>query len=166
MTSSPGKPIKGETVHIPYDVDGSDVGYRWFARQGLNPLFRFGFGLSYTRFALSDLSVERKDGALVASLTVTNVGRRSGTDTPQIYVSLPGPAGFVPRLAAFARVRLEPGESRRVTLPIDSRLLARYDVARGLFHIAAADYVFDAGEEAGRAILRTNLQLDATDAGK
>ena len=60
MTSSPGKPIKGEIVHTPYDVEGSDVGYRLFARQGLNPLFRFGFGLSYTRFTLSDLSVERK----------------------------------------------------------------------------------------------------------
>jgi beta-glucosidase len=166
MASSPGRPIKGETVHIPYDVEGSDVGYRWFARQGLSPLFRFGFGLSYTQFALSDLSVERRDVALVASLTVTNVGKRSGIDTPQIYVSLPGPGGFVPRLAAFARVGLEPGESRRVALPIDSRLLARYDVDRGLFRIAAADYVFDAGEEAGQAILRTSLQLDAIDAGK
>jgi beta-glucosidase len=166
MASSPGRPIKGETVHIPYDVEGSDVGYRWFARRGLSPLFRFGFGLSYTQFALSELSVERRGDALVASLTITNVGKRSGIDTPQIYVSLPGPAGFVPRLAAFTRIRLEPGESRRVALPIDSRLLARYDVDRGLFRIAAADYVFDAGEEAGQAILRTSLQLDAIDAGK
>ncbi|MEZ0167974.1 glycoside hydrolase family 3 C-terminal domain-containing protein [Microvirga sp. TS319] len=166
MASSPGRPIKGGIVRIPYDVEGSDVGYRWFARQGLNPLFHFGFGLSYTRFALSDLSVERREGALLASLTVTNVGKQPGTDTPQIYVSLPGPAGFVPRLAAFGRVRLEPGESRRVTLPIESRLLARYDVARGLFHIAAADYVFDAGEDAGEAILRMSLHLDAADAGK
>ena len=84
--------------------------------RGRAPLFRFGFGLSYTRFALSDLSVERRGDELLASLTVTNVGKRNGIDTPQIYVSLPGPAGFVPRLAAFARVQLEPGESRRVAL--------------------------------------------------
>jgi beta-glucosidase len=166
LASSPGLPIKGSIVQISYDVEGSDVGYRWFARQGQTPLFRFGFGLSYTQFALSDLLVERRDDGLSASLTVTNVGKRSGVDTPQIYVSLPGPAGFVPRLAAFTRVRLEPGESRRVTMPIDPRLLARYDVARGLFHVAAAEYVFDAGEEAGEAILRTSLRLEATAAGK
>jgi beta-glucosidase len=166
MTSSPGLPIKGGVVHISYDVEGSDVGYRWFARQGLTPLFPFGFGLSYTQFALSDLALEQKDGALLASLTVTNVGKRAGIDTPQIYVSLPGPSGFVPRLAASARIRLEPGESRQVVMVVDPRLLARYDVARRLFHIADADYVFDAGEEAGKSILRTSLRLEATDVGK
>ena len=56
---------RAAVVQISYDIEGSDVGYRWFARQGQTPLFRFGFGLSYTQFALSDLSVERRDGALV-----------------------------------------------------------------------------------------------------
>ncbi len=166
LASSPGLPIKGGIIQISYDVEGSDVGYRWFARQGQKPLFPFGFGLSYTRFTLSDLSVERTGDTLSASLTVTNAGKRSGVDTPQIYASLPGPEGFVPRLAAFTRVTLEPGESRRVTLPIDPRLLARYDVAKGSFRIAAGDYVFDAAEEAGAAILRTALRFEALDAGQ
>ena len=141
-------------------------GNRWVARQGQSPLFRFGHGLSYTRFTLSDLQVERRGDDLLASLTVTNVGQRKGIDTPQIYVSLPGPTGFVPRLAAFDRVQLEPGESRRVVMKLDPRLLARYDVAQGQFRIAAADYLFDAGEDAGEAILHATLRLEAMVVGK
>ena len=166
LAASPGLPIKGGVVDISYDIEGSDVGYRWVTRQGQSPLFRFGHGLSYTRFTLSDLQVERRGDDLLASLTVTNVGQRNGIDTPQIYVSLPGPAGFVPRLAAFDRVELVPGETRRVVMKLDPRLLARYDVAQGQFRIAAADYLFGAGEDAGEAILHTTLRLEAMVVGK
>ncbi|WP_210485396.1 beta-glucosidase [Microvirga antarctica] len=166
LAASPGLEIKGGIVNIPYDIEGSDVGYRWASREGKMPLFRFGHGLSYTRFALSELAIERQAMDLLASLTVTNEGSRPGIDTPQVYVSLPGPEGFAPRLAAFSRVALEPGESRRVSMRIDRRLLARYDTERGGFRVAGGSYLFGAGEDSGPGILRERVTLEAIDLGR
>lgn len=110
----------------PFPVDyheGSDVGYRWFERTRSEPLFPFGFGLSYTRFEHSDLKV--KGGKqLTVSFTVTNVGKREGTDVPQLYVA---PPGRTHRLAGWERVTLMAGESRRVTVKADPRILASWD---------------------------------------
>lgn len=112
----------------PFPVDyheGSDVGYRWFERTRAEPLFPFGFGLSYTRFEHSDLKV--KGGKqLMVSFTVTNVGKREGTDVPQLYVA---PPGRTHRLAGWERVTLKAGESRRVTVKADPRILASWDAA-------------------------------------
>lgn len=112
----------------PFLVDyheGSDVGYRWFERTRAEPLFPFGFGLSYTRFEHSDLKV--KGGKqLMVSFTVTNVGKREGTDVPQLYVA---PPGRTHRLAGWERVTLKAGESRRVTVKADPRILASWDAA-------------------------------------
>jgi beta-glucosidase len=109
----------------PFAVDyheGSDVGYRWFERTKAEPLFPFGFGLTYTQFRHSGLKVERGD-ALKVSFTVKNVGKRAGVDVPQLYVA---PPGRTHRLAGWERVALEPGESRRVTITADPRILASY----------------------------------------
>lgn len=110
----------------PFPVDyheGSDVGYRWFERTRAEPLFPFGFGLSYTRFTHSDLKVEGGK-QLAVSFTVTNVGKREGTDVPQLYVA---PPGRTHRLAGWERVTLKAGESRRVTVKADPRILASWD---------------------------------------
>lgn len=139
-TSNPGEPPKGGVFHVNYQVEGSDVGYRWFARKGLTPLFPFGHGLSYTRFEASDLKVHLEGDRLVAGITITNVGERAGTDTPQWYVGLAGDQGFVPRLAGFARVTLAPGESASAEVLVDPRLLARFDAQAREWVIAGGDY--------------------------
>jgi beta-glucosidase len=121
----------------PFAVDyheGSDVGYRWFQREKQEPLFPFGFGLTYTRFEHKDLKIT--GGAqLKVSFTVTNVGQRAAIDTPQLYVA---PPGRTHRLAGWSRVALAPGESRRVTITADPRILASYE-AQG-WRRSAGDY--------------------------
>jgi beta-glucosidase len=101
---------------------GLDIGYRWYEARGVRPLFPFGYGLSYTSFALSRVSLRWTGTSELASLTVTNTGRRSGTDVVQVYVSFPASAGEPPRqLAGFQPVTLDPGASRQVTVTLPLR---------------------------------------------
>ncbi len=133
-TSNPGQPRRGRFA-VSYDVEGSDVGYRWYERWDLQPLFPFGFGLSYTSFSLGRLAVTRgeaTDGAVAGvrvSAVVRNIGERAGIATPQFYVELPVASGaHSSRLAGWARVHLEAGEERRVEVDLEPRALAVYDV--------------------------------------
>jgi beta-glucosidase len=138
-----GKGKPGQTLEIDYTVEGSDIGYRWNARKQQKALFPFGYGLSYTSFGLSDLSVS---GAK-ASFTVTNTGARDGATVAQLYlVSQPG--GPRQRLAGFARVALKAGERRRVTVAIERRVIA--DRVDGQWRIAAGAYGFALGADAER----------------
>jgi beta-glucosidase len=104
--------------------EGLQVGYRWYQTQGIAPLFPFGHGLSYTTFALSELVVtpRRTDGTspLTVELTVTNTGEVAGAEVAQVYLGLPETAQEPPkRLVGFRKVRLEPGASERINVPID-----------------------------------------------
>jgi beta-glucosidase len=113
----------GTPTTIRYE-EGSEVGYRWFARRQTRPLYPFGHGLSYTSFDYSDLEVSGGD-TVTATFTVTNTGDREGADVPQLYLTeAAGDARL--RLLGFERVRLQPGQSRRVTVTADPRLLARF----------------------------------------
>ena len=93
-------------------------------------MFAFGHGLSYTGFDYRDLVVTGGD-SVAASFSVVNVGDRSGADVPQLYLTA-APDEQRLRLLGFERVELEPGESRRVTIEADPRLLARYDGGAGM----------------------------------
>lgn len=139
-----GPPVEGKTIPTSKpDVqqhkgrfsvehpEGADVGYRWFAKAGKAPLFPFGFGLSYTTFAHGGLEVAGGE-TVTASFDVINTGDREGIDTPQVYAVIEG----VPRLIGWSRVALKPGESRRVSVEADPRLLARYDVSLPGWRIA------------------------------
>lgn len=136
-----GKGSPGQVLDVDYDIEGSDIGYRWNARQRQKALFPFGFGLSYSSFALSNLKV----GAKQASFTVANTGKRDGATVAQLYmVSQPG--GPRQRLVAFSRVDLKAGESRRLTLPIERRIVANH--VGGQWQIAAGRYGFAIGQDA------------------
>jgi beta-glucosidase len=144
-------------VTVDYDIEGSDVGYRWFARERLTPLYWFGHGLGYTRFGYDDLAVT--GGATVnASVTVTNTGDRPGKDVVQLYLT-GAPGGSQRRLLGFEKVDLAPGESRRVTLTADPRLLAEYDVARRGWVIAPGNYQVAIGTDAGTMALAGSARL-------
>jgi beta-glucosidase len=113
-------PGNGSTVQYS---EGIDVGYRWYDARGVTPLFPFGFGLSYTQFAFSHLSLSRSavDGTqdLRVSAVVTNTGHRSGSEVAQLYLSDPSSTGEPPRqLAGFQRVSLAPGQSARVSFAV------------------------------------------------
>ncbi|MFI7228988.1 glycoside hydrolase family 3 C-terminal domain-containing protein [Nonomuraea angiospora] len=119
--------------------EGVLVGYRHYDAHGIEPLFPFGHGLSYTRFQYDGLSVRAAGGGLSVSFTVANTGWRAGVEVPQVYLgSPPGPPVPMPprALAGFARVGLSPGERRRVTVAVPPRALqywsdGRWTLARG-----------------------------------
>jgi beta-glucosidase len=137
-------PTPQTTLKADYNVEGSDVGYRWFARTGAKPLFPFGYGLSYTTFAQDGLSVDGK----TARFTLRNTGKVAGDDVGQVY--LVDRAGSAKRrLVGFARVHLEPGESKTVSVPIDPRLLADWqDAGKGGWTMPAGTYGFALGSDA------------------
>ena len=141
-TSNPGTPRKGGIIPIDYDIEGSDVGYRWYARQQLTPLFPFGFGLSYTQFEFSQLSVQD----LTATVQVANTGARAGAAVVQIYVARHGEQGFTRRLAGFQKVMLGAGQQVDVRVQLEPRILARFD--EGQFVIHAGDYQVWAAQHA------------------
>ena len=121
--------------------EGIFVGYRWFDRLGLEPLFPFGFGLSYSRFGYAHLAIGRAaDGGLDASFDLSNVGRVDADEVPQLYLGPPderpaepaGGAQFAHRaLAAFDRVHLRAGETRRISLHVAPRAFEYWSIARG-----------------------------------
>jgi beta-glucosidase len=113
-------PGNGTTVQYS---EGIDVGYRWYDAKGITPLFPFGYGLSYTTFAFSHLSVSRSvvDGTqdVRVSATVTNTGKVAGSEVAQLYLSDPAASGEPPRqLVGYQRVSLAPGASARVSFRV------------------------------------------------
>ncbi len=96
-----------------------DLGYRWYQSYGVRPLFPFGFGLDYTTFTLSRLSLTSGAKGATVEVLVRNTGKRTGADVVQAYVKYPSVTGEPPeQLRAFARVLLAPGTSKKVTLRI------------------------------------------------
>jgi beta-glucosidase len=142
-------------AHYP---EGADAGYRWYARKGRGTLFPFGFGLTYTTFDYAAIAVEGGDTLQVA-FDVTNTGERAGTEVAQVY--LVGAAGeAVLRLIGWAKVQLDPGETKRVSVTADPRLLARYDVdARG-WRITPGAHAVAVGKSAEDLILRGVAQIE------
>ncbi len=143
-----GTGAPGQTLDVNYDIEGSDLGYRWFAREGKAPLFAFGHGLSYTSFAHEGLTVARDGERLVARFTVRNTGRRAGADVPQVYLA--DAAGRpMRRLAGFAKVELAPGAAKQVEVPLEWRTVAEWQddgwtVAAGRYRfVLAADALAD-----------------------
>jgi len=131
-----------------FDVDyfeGADVGYRWFELQNNTPLFPFGFGLSYTTFALGELHVTAGD-IVTASISVTNTGAREGSETVQLYATPPSaefPAAA--RLVGWSKVHLMPGEARTITIATEPRLMAHFDQTSNIWRIAPGVYSIGAG---------------------
>jgi len=121
------------------------VGYKWYDAEKKAPLFPFGFGLSYTTYAYSGLTVKTGD-ALTVSFTVKNTGKRAGTEIAQVYSSLPDSAGEPPkRLIGWARVELAPGESKQVSIPVEQERLTIYDEASDRWKLVPGSYNVMAG---------------------
>jgi len=146
----------GTSTTIHYS-EGADVGYRWFARTGADPMFAFGHGLSYTSFEYRDLVVA--GGHTVrASFNVVNIGDRGGADVPQLYLTAaPGEQRL--RLLGFERVEIEPGALCRVTIEADPRLLARYDGNAGAWRIQPGSYAVAVGASAAALPLSAEVEL-------
>ena len=126
--------------------EGPYVGYRYCQTAGVRPAFAFGFGLSYTTFAYSDLRVVPGDSVrgtgTKVTVTVANTGAVAGAEVVQLYVAKPQHEVFRPEqeLKAFAKVYLEPGEAREVTLTLDDKAFRYWNVATSVWEVEPGTY--------------------------
>ncbi len=156
-----GEAAGGYTVtplpHFRVDYpEGANVGHRWYELKREKPLFAFGHGLSYTRFRLSGLVVS---GGQVR-FTVTNDGRREGTDVAQVYLSAPDGHGVITRrLGGWSRVSLAPGASREVTVTVDPRTVSTWDVAARRWVTPAEALPLEVGHAVDAPVLSGSMRL-------
>ncbi len=136
-----------------------EVGYKWYDAEKKPVLFPFGFGLSYTSFAYSGLTVKSGDG-LAVSFTVKNTGKRAGTEIAEVYASLPASAGEPPkRLIGWARVELAPGESKVVSIPVSRDRLTVFDEASEGWKLVPGNYSILAGGSSQSLSLRAEVGM-------
>jgi beta-glucosidase len=145
--------------------EGVFVGYRHFDRSSVKPLFPFGYGLSYTTFGYSKLSVTPRYGNLsepvTVSFDVTNTGGKPGAEIAQLYVgdghsAVPRP---VKELKGFAKVRLNPGETKSVSLTLDRRAFSYYDVDKKDWHAEPGDFAILVGSSSAKIELESLFTL-------
>jgi beta-glucosidase len=137
-------------------TEGAEIGYKWYQDEHKTPLFPFGFGLSYTTFAYSGLSVD--SAARIARFTVRNTGARAGTEIAEVYATLPnGSDESWERLAGFARLTLAPGKSQIVTVAIDPRVLQTFRDADESWNLAAGAYKILVGPSSSNTPLTGSL---------
>ncbi|KAL5628838.1 hypothetical protein BROUX41_002229 [Berkeleyomyces rouxiae] len=153
-----GRTLYGEDVYI---------GYRYYEFAERAVLFPFGHGLSYTSFRLSDLAVAEADGVVIVAVTVTNTGRREGSEIVQAYVKPPRTKINRPlkELKSFAKVHLLAGESKRVEMTVQTKYAVSYwceerrkfAAERGVYEV-----VVDTSSEATATLLKGSFKVDKT----
>jgi beta-glucosidase len=146
-----------------------NVGYRWYDATNTQPLFPFGYGLSYTTFRLSHLFVAPKNIQWVSSgshptvdvrVSVTNTGKLDGAEVVQIYVEQPSKNGEPPRqLRAFAKVTLKPGQTRQVDMPLDRRSFAIYNPTAHAWKFPGGTYRILAGTSSRNLSLHRDVKV-------
>ena len=120
-------------------------------------MFAFGYGLTYTTFDYRRPSFRGGDG-LTAEVTLTNTGKRAGVEVAQLYAA---PPGRTHRLVGWARVELQPGESRRVTISADPRLLASWDQGAAGWRRAGGRFDAYVGRSAEQVEGRGQVRISA-----
>ena len=142
--------------------EGLYVGYRYYQTAGVPVAFPFGYGLSYTSFAYSDLKVTADS----VTLTVTNTGARDGAEIVQVYIAKPGAEIFRPaqELKAFARVPLAAGESRTVTLPLDDKAFRYWNTRTDGWEIEGGRYEVRVGASSADIRLTAEVDIRGTNA--
>ncbi len=121
-------------------TEGLKVGYKWFDAEGKEPLFPFGFGLSYSTFSYSGLETT-PDKETSVSFNVANTGKRAGAEIVQVYVSLPASAGEPPkRLVAWDKIQLAPGETKTISLKLNPHYLSIFNVDKDDWELVPGEY--------------------------
>jgi beta-glucosidase len=145
----------------PFDLkytEGAKVGYKWFDATNKQPLFPFGYGLSYTTFSYSGLTVDNAQRTV--HFTVHNTGHQEGTEIAQVYAALPSAANEnYKRLVAWQRVKLAPGESKDVTLPLNPLYLSVFDTDKNAWQLLPGDYKVMAGTSSRDLSLHATLRV-------
>ncbi len=163
--SYPGTWRENEKVIDEEYKEGIYVGYRWMDKNKKKPLFAFGHGLSYTTFTISNLHADKKemtaDDAITFTATVKNTGKVAGAETVQLYVrdikaSVDRP---YKELKGFAKVNLQPGEQKDVTITIDKKALSFYDEATSAWKAEPGDFEALVGNASDKLTLKAKFTL-------
>ena len=138
------------------------VGYRYYLSAQKPVCFPFGYGLSYTTFQYSDLSVSDQE----VTFTLTNTGDRAGAEVAQLYVALPNSKIFraARELKGFAKVFLQPGESRQVTIPLDDKAFRYFNVKTNRWEVESGRYQLMVAASAEDVRLTGEVEVKGTDA--
>jgi beta-glucosidase len=152
-------------VHIdfpPFDVnydEGLKVGYKWFEAEGKEPLFPFGFGLSYTTYSYSRLQATAEK-ELKVTFSVTNTGQRAGAEVAQVYALLPASAGEpFKRLIGWEKIPLAQAETKTVTVTVDPQYLSIFNVEKNGWELVPGDYKVYVGGSSQSTPLSTTVRI-------
>ncbi|GAS83694.1 beta-glucosidase family protein [Paenibacillus amylolyticus] len=157
----------GEGDRVDYR-EGIFVGYRYYDKKELEPLFPFGYGLSYTTFEYADLKVDRTEltdqDEVNVHVRVTNTGDRAGKEIVQLYVSDVESTVIRPlkELKAFAKVALEPGESEVVSFTLNKRSFAYYNVDMKDWHVETGEFEIQVGSSSRDIHVHTRVNVEST----
>lgn len=159
VSSAPYFPAKERNAEYR---EGLFVGYRYFETANVPVLFPFGFGLSYTTFEYSDLTVTDKE----AAFTLKNTGKADGAEIAQLYVSKPDGQVFRPvkELKGFTKVFLKAGESRTVTIPLDDKAFRCFNVDTNRFEIEGGQWTVMIGASVADIRLSGTVNVQGTGA--
>jgi beta-glucosidase len=154
--------------------EGLFIGYRYYDTAKVDVLYPFGYGLSYTIFSYSDLSVtlsdkeSKKGSEAVVRFSIKNTGNRQGTAVPQVYVSLPASGIIRPgkELKGFARITLSPGETKVVQITLDDKAFRYYDVAKRGWAVEPGMYQILVGANVEDIRLRGEAEISAPEEDK
>jgi beta-glucosidase len=139
-------------------TEGVRFGYKWFDSEGRQPLFPFGYGLSYTQFKYGALQVDPTDKT--ATFTIENTGALDGTEIAEIYVQLPKSSGeHFRRLAAWQRVALNAGRQKTVTVPLEPLAMATFDEKKDAWTWASGKYTVFVGGSSRDLPLQAKIAL-------
>jgi beta-glucosidase len=143
---------------VTYD-EGLKVGYKWYDAERKDVLFPFGYGLSYTTYSYSTLKVI-SGKAVQLSFHLANTGTRAGAEIAEVYAILPASAGEPPkRLVGWSKVKLDPGESKEVTIEIDPWYLSIFNVERDAWQLLPGEYAFLVGGSSRDLPLKESVDL-------
>jgi beta-glucosidase len=144
--------------------EGLDVGYRYYDANNLTPLFPFGYGLSYTTFAYSNIAVSPGSGSFNGNVTVTatvkNTGSVAGSDVAQLYMNFPTSSGEPPeQLKGFQKVTLSPGQSQTVSFALNSRAFSYWDTTAQQWVVPQGTFQIKVGDSSRNLPLTTSYQV-------
>jgi beta-glucosidase len=138
--------------NIDYNIDGFNVGYKWYDSQNLTPLFPFGYGLSYTTFAISNLQLTATttgNPSFQVTFDVQNTGSRAGAEVAQVYLELPTSTEESKRLVGWQKVSLAAGQTQNVSIQVNatdsSHPLSYWDTGTHAWKVASGTYTVDVG---------------------
>ncbi|MEA1010734.1 MULTISPECIES: glycoside hydrolase family 3 C-terminal domain-containing protein [Bacillus cereus group] len=157
----------GEGDKVEYK-EGVFVGYRYYDTKNIEPLFPFGFGLSYTNFEYSNLSINKKEikdiETVSVSVNVKNIGSTAGKEIVQLYIKDVESTMIRPEkeLKGFEKVELQPGEEKTVSFTLNKRSFAYYNVELKDWHVETGEFEILVGKSSREIILHDSIYVQST----